>query len=734
MPRADVDTWARAVADTELTPYLSAADGLQVAQWLSALRTQLEARATSVAAGAQLAAYRWAYAWHHGLLERTVDVVGQAIALHGLPYASELLVRLRAHIEMSIAPSVQDLARHAGPDSTVLPAGVESSVGAMRGVIAAGREVMNTVMQGLRSQVGGQINTIGAGLLRQALDSYVVDVLAPLGEAIAEAQRLLEQARLQVEPDLGRARLGTSFYSAWPSDQDVRVPTRFSHADNEVLLMSSELFGEQYEKDIRGADEQPQGGRRARFEDARDVVVTQVIAGSWATTGAASATSAVELVEQTSAWRSRVFSTDPETGAPTVPSMARFDIHVRPPELLARTRAFIGRPDASFSRFTRVSLRGYVSGADTVESEREGRAKEIVAKFREALALARPLAAVNPDAVMALHNGTPLAYRYKFSESPFADLDGDVARALRTVLVETANLDESSVGNFDTALLNADDRVMRIDIFGSYQNYSPLAFEGVLRPVAEQWGQTPPQGRADFWRWRRARPLDAALPMAAVERRAMVAGWFVAQITGDLRIPSPESDEPIGIWDPEAGAWLTFPHPLLTPPRSADFTVYDLLPAVLESVLLAYARAHEAPVMASLRPYQVLRRAYDSAPAAPTSGVIERAGKVRLKNWLESGRTASGGKSRVPGIAEATTSELRAILVRTWLTDLRGMAEQFMAPGQDGVAGGGDFSSITTREQAARTPIFRDLAPDVRWACTEIVALLDERGPQGFIF
>jgi len=64
-------------------------------------------------------------------------------------------------------------------------------------------------------------------------------VLSPMGDAVSEAQRLLEQASTAPVTDLGLARLATDQCAAWPTDADQRVQARFDEADNEVLLTSS---------------------------------------------------------------------------------------------------------------------------------------------------------------------------------------------------------------------------------------------------------------------------------------------------------------------------------------------------------------------------------------------------------------------------------------------------------------------------------------------------------------
>ncbi|HLT60761.1 MAG TPA: hypothetical protein VK020_06180, partial [Microlunatus sp.] len=268
----------------------------------------------------------------------------------------------------------------------------------------------------------------------------------------------------------------------------------------------------------------------------------------------------------------------------------------------------------------------------------------------------------------------------------------------------------------------------RIDIFGSYPLYSPLAFSSVLRPIAEQWGATTSQGREAFWSHRRARPLDAAVPMATVERRAMVAGWYLGQIVGEVIIPPPPYDGPVRILDRESGEWAEFPYPMLTPPQHF-IAPYDWLPAVLESLLLAIARVHETPVLSSLRPYRLLRGLYDNNPHRPAGGIVPLSGRERLAAWIRTGGD-DGLRSRIPGLAEAATPEQRRDAAKDWLNGPKGpgtlASVHFMPAGKDGAAGGGSFSMITSRDQAGQTPIFRDLAPDIHWAARQLTRLIDD--------
>lgn len=719
LPRVEADQAARNVVQRELEPFVPDPTGVQAAQWLPALRQQLLQRRAALATGATMLATEWAFRWQQGLLERTVSEVERSVSTLGLAYTVALMDRLSLHLRDLVLPNVERLSGLRPQDLAAIPADVEPTLGGLKGVVADGQHLRSMLLSGYHAQVRREIYGQAAGLVHQLVPSFIADVLASLTGALTDMQRLLEQKQAEPLSDIGLARLATDQCAAWPSDDDQQVPRRFDEADNEVLLTASSAFPAQYEADIQAA--LPPDARAVSFADARAGVVTRVVCGQWETTGGERAPGG--LVTTTSAWRSKVFAVDPVTGQPVIPSQARFDVHARPAELLARARAFVARPQESFNIFCRLSLRDYVRGEGVAESQLHGRRVDLVDKFRTTLTVARPLISVSAAAVQAVH-GSEVRYRYKFSDIP---LDGlAVLGDLQAVLSQDPLVDPTTLSNASAS--TTDDRgVTRIDVFGSYPGYSPLVFDAVLSPAAEQWARTPEMGRNAFWQWRRTRPLAAALPMGADERRAMVAGWLLGQVVGRVRIPSSPFTQAVSVWDEDADHWTDFPHPLLTPPSQfrAD---YDWLPAVLESVLLAIARAHDAPIMSSLRPYQLLRRTYDSGPQEPTSGILEISASTLVTNWLRTGDTPPGGVSRVPEATGATSPHDRAEAATAWLESIRELAgTHFMSAGRDGAPGGGAFSVVSTRAQATATPIFRDLAPDVYWATQRLVELI-ERG------
>jgi hypothetical protein len=79
---------------------------------------------------------------------------------------------------------------------------------------------------------------------------------------------------------------------------------------------------------------------------------------------------------------------------------------------------------------------------------------------------------------------------------------------------------------------------------------------------------------------------------------------------------------------------------------------------------------------------------------------------------------------RIETIAAAKSPGERAAAAEEWLTSVRDVAAQYLAGDMPGAAPGGVFTSVPTRSTASKTPIFRDLAPDVFWATEALTRLL----------
>lgn len=707
----EVLTAAREVVRGHLAPELPVAqDGVPAPQFVSVLRAKLGHSRARVGGAAQRSVYVWGCGWAEQMADRFEKAVGDALATHGAAYTTALLERLRAHLSEGVAGDLDRLAETGPQDPVAVPQSVNPLIDGLKGVLANSQAVVDQLLVGYDRQIAAYLRAEQCRLVAGLLRSFVIGVVDPMRDSIVEMQRVLEQARGNAASHDGLARLATDAYTAWPSDAEHEVGARWKAADNEVLLTPAASFKQQYESDLPLSLPGSDDGSLLTFSEGVKLATRQVIKGVWATTGAARPPN--DLIERLASWRPQELPTHPETGEPTPPARARYDMHIRPGELLQRARLYVQRPEESFRRFTDVSLRDYAE-ASAPESEKAQRRADLARSFRTTLSMALPLAGLDDKTVATLH-GEPVSYRYKFSEIPFRG--SPVADEFVRVIRDNPRIDGAIPAQLESDGAMTDrSSIYRIDVFGSYKNYSPLVYSGVLRPIADQWIKTfSPNEREAFWHSRRSRPLVAALPLTEAERRAMVIGWFLGQIVGRLRLPAAPYDEPVTIWDAENAAWVAFPHPLLTPP-SVFRAKSDWLPAVLESVLLAMARVGDNPVGSSLRPYRVLRELFDSAPA-PTNhhnGMSTLNGRTVLERWLATAEVPPGGASRVKD-AGVTRAERAATAVE-WLDKGASKVSTVFAT-----------NPVRSRDEASSAPFLRDLAEDVGWAADTLKSWLAE--------
>lgn len=691
---------ARSLAEAQLRGLPEPQPGNAPQDWLGSYQRQFAQRQSAVRDAVDQAALSWSYRWQQGFAQRVYGAVENALGSYGIPYALEVVRQLEAHAGTAVAQTLGQLSGRLDPGWVGIPQGAAAQVGKIRGAISNAQAVLKTMTDAFVELFRDALGDKTAGLLSRILEESKGGLFDPLKQALENALEGLQAARDSADSHKGLAVLATDLYGAWPSDTDKQVPSRFGQAQNEILLTPIDDFMRQYAADLIAAVGPTESGG---LSVAVQIASSNVIRGQWEADGSPPG----GLVTVDTGWWPRALPVHPDTGAAVVPVTAQVAVNVEPAELLQRARGFVSRTNWSFSNFFRESLKSWVQAAGQTDLERKRRADALVSRFRETLAMAQPLGSVNRQAVPATDDGGASAqYSYNFSEVPFK-LEPALADELANILSSSTDIEQTTVGRFEAAL--SDDNVTRLDVFGNYGKYSPLVYDSVLEPVAAEWGGLGAAARREFWQWRRARPLPASLPMGDVERRAMVAGWYIGHMTGRLRVPAQEDIVrlPVSIWDAQKTAWTDFPYPMLTPPDTPGFETYDLLPAVLESVLLAHAKALQDPLFSSLRPYLLLRALFDDAEADPAQGLARVAWERNIAAWLLNGVTGTGRPSGVPGAAGAADIEARVECTVAWLTQVRDFAADFLPSGK------GAFSAISRRDQAAKTPLFHDIAPDV---------------------
>jgi hypothetical protein len=514
------------------------------------------------------------------------------------------------------------------------------------------------------------------------------------------------------------AQTRTDQYAAWPAGGTGEVPRRFSAAHNEVFLTSSAEFETTFQSHLTT-------DTTYSVQDSLTRAVVDIVVGQWASSGGVSTSTPV--VTRRAAWRPGSLPRDPADSNSTAhaPQRADYQLHLRAPDVLARSRAWLGRPEQAFSRFVNQSLYTYLREAGVGDDELGQRSLTLRRSFNQALSLSRPLVAINPSSYLKIH-GQNLKEDYKFSELPFrglgiaAELDADIRT---NPLVDDRTADRLTKAVVDGASSPA----TRIDLFGSYAPAMPLVFSSLLAPMAQRWsGAIQPNARDTFWRWRRARRLAGALPLTKSARLAMIGGFFVGRVTGRLRLPGESFGTAVEIFDADGDRWMSFPDPLLSP-TERHLSAQDLLPALLESILVAVARCNSSPELLPLRPYLLLRSLYDDGTTPHVGWDRHQLAAARhLQHWIQRGESTSGltpaaGRSGSSGDAPAQRKET----VQAYLSSVRdATCRDWLAPGVLGAPGGGRYSRLENVEPWT-VPLYHEVAEDVVVVLGQLLDLLE---------
>lgn len=574
------------------------------------------------------------------------------------------------------------------------------------------------------------IATIVGVVLEDFAQNFLTDITTTFRTAHAELNHDRAQDN---DPNLGVAQTSTTVPRLWPNEESTVVPDRFHNAANEVMITEPGHYPEHFHEHIIHAviDDT---NRNLRYPEALEKAAVQVAAGSWRSDAGADP-APENLLTLTQPWVPKALPNIPDSTDLRTETSGAVELTIRSADFLDRARQFIARPGYSFADFIDTSLRTYILEAPDTPTQ-HSRREDIASKFGQAMTKALPLAQINDTLLHQLYPSID-SVRYKFNYSTIP-LAGDKEMADRLAHVENTYpyADNDSSNPLGGALkTNGEQRA--VDIYGSYPNYLPVVFDSILPAAARQWEKlTLPNARQDYWHMRRARPISAAVPLTSLERRAMINGWYVGRLIGSLIFPGEKNraqdTDPIHIHDPETQRWMRFDTPLLTPPARMR-TSFDWLPALLESLPMAWAKAQQVPELSSLDPYLALRRTWDSG-SEPQSEITATSGYDLLREWLHSGQRIGGEEAehlQVPGTGPEVTAEQRHEVAVKWIQE-QGKNAYMLVPTSN-LPGSTPPSSkkreladITDRETAMKVPQLTDIALDVVHMAKTVINALDE--------
>ena len=588
--------------------------GLPAAEVRHRVVSECGARAPGLLDELRAARHLRARDWVAAIQARLRTEAARCVAVNGAPVA-EATLRLLEEELRSVRAELADQAaayeRWAGSGDQEVAEQIDAGGATITAASPA-------ILGGIHRAVDALVHRDEAEL-RQLATALIGDLAAnlvePLREAVARGRSALAAEEV-ARPEGQSAPLST-----WPAD-DV-VPGRLAAAPNEFLLEPTANYPEVLSSLVTRSVEASEPGA------ARRDAVTQVTLGTDEPDLAGQ-----ELITCQVEWVPRDHNLRPGQA----PSRATFTLATRAVDLLGRARRWLEREGTPVGRYVHQNLRDYLEPRRVDPGEHARRLAAFEGGLVAALDAAAPLVSVNPGVLVQVHGVAAARGSMSFSEIPFPDRS-PAQEVVRRVL------QSKDLWNEETASCFGEGTQSAIDVFSVLSEpYQPVVFDSLMKPIAAEWGSRSKtaDSRAEFWRWRRARALPEALPLSPAMRRAMIRGWFTAKLIRQLHL----DERGVRIWVPNeagpGGSYREFPKPLLTTDSIAE---PELLPAVLESVLLAMVEVSTSASLEPMAPYRRLRDLGRSGRGGGYEAYVEPAAELRA--WIESGG-APGGEPGPP--------------------------------------------------------------------------------------
>lgn len=549
--------------------------------------------------------------WVRDVRLRTRQVLGRTISQQGIKVAVELLSRFDAEIKSQVL-LMQKLQGRCLANSANSALYITSSLQAVQGaqglleehpaVQEAGEQAKNCLWNHLDGNLHGTV----AGLLEDYANNY----LRPLKELLASG----ESALLKLTDRQNQSDLVQNAFETWPKPDSSDVPPKYNPAPNEFLLVETHEFAVEYQRLI---EETVPDNRRS---NARGVIIDEILMGAlelenldepW------------ELIREERLW---IPLDSSARGDKTQANQAaRFDFATQPEIYLKRTQLWLQRKGRAFYDYLHEDLANYLDVNKHDPSIIVDRVKRFREQLNNAVQASEPLVKLNPGLLQEVHDSSIQDRDTVISVLPF-ERSGQVYELVKEKFSQILDGSGKSAPNFDSSA-----KVQNIDIFSVQKPYQPIVMDSIFNPIASSWNgaQNNSDKRESFLQWRRARPLFDSIPAAPEKKRAIIRGWYVARILGQLKdtfnsVLGPELE----IWSPKENDFESFPYPLALKgiAEPADYPG-----ALLNSLAIALSKCNSDSSLRPLRAYQRLIEL----------GEIESVAESALAHWITRGALQS---------------------------------------------------------------------------------------------
>ena len=507
----------------------------------------------------------------------------------------------------------------------------------------------------------------------------------------------------------------------WPADGG-SVPQHFNPAINEVLIDGVTKFPSFFETHVAQAVS-PVVGNTLR-EAARQVITRtrldkkesgsgfeNVVGWNWKRTPLDSHPN----INRTRKWQPKELSA--LDGQPQ--SAASFELHLGHKDVINHARTWTHLPSCPFRQHGDEGIAAWLAPTVPLSAQESAeRQQTFDQKFRQAINLASPLVEIDNAAVQAIHGADKVGNVYSFSAVPL-----DITHpTLAALLTSWATSPTGAVNGpaLRTAASAATDKG-EIFIQGKTASpYLPIVFKSLTEPIRNEWSSAIAGGTtAQFWQWRRARPLRHFVPISQRNLQAFIQGWVIGRITGQIQLIEANDgsgSKTVKVQDPRDNSWVEFPRKLLGVdqlgvPMAApgkDESAWNVPAAILESLPLAIAQCQGLDLL-PIKAYLAVIKLGTSLKVAPIGNEpVGGAGNIMnpLDIWFANGPSA-GFEPQIKS-AQGATNEERRINATNWLTSIDGYMQNLI----NASVTPGNFWTIN-REY--------EIAPEISSACKSVI-------------
>ena len=591
-----------------------------------------------------------------------VKATEEALALYGLPVATEMLRLLKVDL---VDPATGIEAELMGPtelghfltqsQESEWQSAAQAELTGIRGKFkldgneSVGRAITAAV-DGVAQRIDARIREIGALLIREFAESVIEPLIVSMSRAFDDVASQEDQ---------------TKSWPTWTYESDT-PSEEFRPFKNELTLIEPEDFSSEFVKQLALS----MNGSIAEREDHRATVRSDVISGGFIREAAdEQKTTSTELAILVRAkW-------SPTYNLVRGSTQSRFDVEVRmgPSELLRRAELWLSRPGSVLQGFLDQGLGAYTNNKDGLNKnlpleEAQRRQSEFKAKFQAVVGLSAPLVELNTLLQQVL--GTPSGSELSFSSLPFAK-PHPLADEMMGLVTNLLPQDDVPAG-----LITARD-TQTIEVISALPGpQQPVLLSSLLMPIGVKWSEVrkADNDRTSFWSYRRARPTIESFPLPQGHMVAMIRGWFTAYAFGLLDISS-DGAVPIRIAHYSQNLQpANFPFPMLSGAVDSVETgrTERNLFAVLEALGLALVEICEKRNTSPLNAYIALRDFGLSVPSDNNEPVLGYSRPNPLiRDWIRTGEVRTSASRGLDKLSLGLNSSIRPQLANLATVDDR---------------------------------------------------------------